>query len=140
MITQKEVIEMKRDFALPESDVEFLDSLGLPWETIKDSGQHWLIIHDYSIPPGYNVERADIALRLEGYPVTQIDMAYFFPFLNRIDNKQINNLTPLTINDKQWQQWSRHRTGKNPWRVGIDDISTHLIMFDDCLSSEFTKR
>ena len=131
---------MRRDFPLPESDVTFLDSLGLPWETLKDSGHHWLIIYGYPVPAGYNVEKADIAMRLEGYPVTQIDMAYFFPFLSRLDQKQINNLTPYPIAGKQWQQWSRHRTSNNPWRVGIDDISTHLMMFDDCLADEFKKR
>jgi len=90
------------------------------------------------LPDGYNVREASLALRLpEGYPDTQIDMAYFSPPLTRADGQPIANLTPLAIEGKNYQQWSRHRTGVNPWRAGEDDIASHLSLVDDWLRREF---
>ena len=130
---------MRRQFDLPEADVEFLDSMGLPWETLKESQQLWLIIHEYSIPDGYNILKASIALLLTGYPTSQIDMASFDPPLNRKDGITIPNLSPTPIDGKQFQQWSRHRTGQNPWLVGEDDIQAHLHMFNYLLAKELTR-
>ncbi len=80
------------------------------------------------------------ALRIEpNYPDTQIDMVYFSPSFTRADNKAIKAVTAQNFDGKIWQQWSRHRTGKNPWRPGVDDISTHLLLVDYWLKSELNK-
>ena len=44
---------MRRDFQLREADREYLERLGLAWETIRESGIDWLVIHDWPIPPGW---------------------------------------------------------------------------------------
>jgi hypothetical protein len=67
-------------------------------------------------------------------------MAYFSPALLRRDGKQINNLSSIQWQLSTFQQWSRHRTSANPWRPGIDDISTHLSLVDDFLRREFDIR
>ena len=129
---------LRREFALGETDREYLNSLGLPWETLKEGGSLWLLLRNWRIPPGYNVGSASLALRIpEGYPDTQIDMAYFHPALSRIDGHTINNMSTLTIERKEYQQWSRHRTGSNPWVKDQDDISSHLALVDDWLRREF---
>lgn len=64
-------------------------------------------------------------------------MVYFFPALQRSDGKAIGGLTPHTILGQQWQRWSRHYTPANPWRVGEDDLSTHLTLIDHWLRREF---
>lgn len=46
----------RRDFALQAVDVEYLDSLGLRWET--DSAGRWLIIYEFPVPPGYTSSRS----------------------------------------------------------------------------------
>ena len=104
---------MKRQFQLPESDVVFLDGLGLPWEAVNDAGMQWVIIHNYPVPAGYSVTDASVAIKIEsGYPRAQLDMAYFFPALSRSDGKAINAITFQPIDGKLFQRWSRHRSGE----------------------------
>lgn len=132
---------LRREFSLLEEDEEFLNSLGLPWEAAKLNNENWILVHGYPIPEGYNVSSAIIAIRMTGgYPISQLDMAYFFPALSRIDAQPINNLSLMPLDGKMFQQWSRHRTGANPWRVGIDNLSTHIPLADYWLLNEFIKR
>jgi Prokaryotic E2 family E/Multiubiquitin len=132
----------RRDFQLASHDVEYLDALGLPWETIRDpAGVLLLAISGWKLPAGYNVHTAQIALVIpQGYPDTQIDMAFFLPGLARSDGKAINNLSFVNWTFGRFQQWSRHRTPAHPWRSGIDDVSTHLSLVDDWLRREFDLR
>jgi hypothetical protein len=85
----------RRDFALGEADAEFLDAMKLQWATVKEpQGTLLLVIEGWKIPPGYNMSEATLALVVpQGYPDTQVDMAYFSPALTRRDGKAINNLT-----------------------------------------------
>jgi Prokaryotic E2 family E/Multiubiquitin len=130
----------RRHFRLPERDEEFLDKLGLRWEAVRDGAGGRLIIHDYPAPRGYNVDRVRLNLRIEpAYPDTQIDMAYFLPHLARTDGRAIRALANDVFDGATWQRWSRHRTQANPWRPGIDDVSTHLALVDSWLRREFAK-
>lgn len=118
---------MRREFELPEQDTDYLNSLGLRWETFRDAGLSWLLIYGYTVPPGYNVQNVDVAITIQpGYPVAPLDMAYFFPHLQLLNQRTIAAVTFKQINGKTFQRWSRHRTASNPWRPGIDDLSTHL--------------
>jgi hypothetical protein len=132
----------RRDFQLASHDIENLDNLGLPWETIRDpAGVLLLVISGWKLPAGYNVPTAQITLVIpQGYPDTQIDMAFFLPGLARADGKAINNLSFVNWTLGRFQQWSRHRTPAHPWRPGIDDVSTHLSLADDWLRREFDLR
>ncbi|QHT71839.1 hypothetical protein GXP67_01185 [Rhodocytophaga rosea] len=126
---------------MPEEDEDFLNKSGLSWETILEGSQKWLLVYNYPLPVGYNIDKADFALRIDAcYPSTQIDMIYFSPHLSRRDGKIINNLTTLPIDAKTWQQWSRHRTSENPWEPGVDNVSTHIELMLYCLKQEFNKR
>jgi hypothetical protein len=133
---------LRRDFKLAAEDAEYLDSLKLPWETVRElNGTLLLIIGGWSLPAGYNVPLAKLVLVIpQGYPDTQVDMAYFSPALSRRDGKQINNLSSIQWQVGTFQQWSRHRTDANPWRPGTDDFSTHLSLVDDFLRREFEIR
>ena len=132
---------MRRDFALPEQDVDFLEASQYKWETIRDGRGSWLIIYDYAVPAGYNVQKVNTALKIDqGYPVSQIDMVYFDPPLKLINGtRQPGALANQAIEGKSWQRWSRHRTGHNPWRPGLDDVSTHLQLVDYWLERELNK-
>jgi hypothetical protein len=132
---------MKRQFQLPEQDVIYLEGLGLSWEAVNDGGMQWVIIHNYPVPPGYNVKEVSVAVKIEsGYPRAQLDMAYFFPALSRLDGNPINAITVQAIDGKQYQRWSRHRTGQNPWREGVDDLSTHIALVSFWFEKEFIKQ
>jgi len=131
---------IRRQFILPESDREFLEPRGQTWETIIEAGSNWLLIHDFSVPTGYNIEKVSVALMISaGYPEAQIDMAYFFPQLVRLDGKPIKALVPQQIDGKTYQRWSRHRTAQNPWRPGEDDVSTHLALVEHWLEKELKR-
>ena len=128
---------MRREFRLPEADEAHLNARGLPWETVVVGGSRWLLVHDYLITTGYNHATASVALLIPpGYADTPIDMVYFFPHLALASGRGINALSPHTLDGKVWQRWSRHRTPANPWRPGIDDVSTHLMLVDDWLARE----
>ncbi|HWB01921.1 MAG TPA: E2/UBC family protein [Verrucomicrobiales bacterium] len=133
---------MRREFVLPEKDVRYLESLGLPWETVgcPQQGGGYILIHKFPVPYGYNVTATTVALRIEPlYPDVQIDMAYFHPGLSRLDGIGINQLAPQVIDACTFQRWSRHRTPQNPWRPGIDCIATHLGQVENWLEIELTR-
>jgi hypothetical protein len=132
---------MRRDFALPEQDNDFLEASGYNWDTLRDGHNNWVIIHNYPVPEGYNVTTVSVALKIDqGYPVSQIDMAYFFPKLSLRNGKVISaSQANQIIIDNHFQRWSRHRTGQNPWRPGLDDISTQLNLVNFWLERELTK-
>lgn len=132
---------MRRQFRLPPDDEVYLDSLGLPWETVIDAAMQWLVIHDHPLPAGYTVERAHVALSVPpGYPDVQIDMVYFSPALARSDGRPIGALADQQIEGRTWQRWSRHRTEQNPWRPGVDDVATHLLLVDHWLRRELSPK
>jgi hypothetical protein len=128
---------MRRQFQLSEEDEQGLAALGLEWETIVDGNTKWLLVHAYPIPEGYNYRQASVALRISpSYPDDQIDMVYFSPLLALTTGRAIRQLSPIMIDGKQYQQWSRHRTPQNPWRLGLDNISTHLLQVNNWLDRE----
>jgi hypothetical protein len=131
---------LAREFRLPQHDEAYLNGLGLPWETIRD-GDQWLLIHHWRAPQGYSAEQVTIALLIPPqYADTQIDMVYVHPPLARLDGKPIAALSPQPIHGDAFQRWSRHRTGANPWRPGVDDVASHLTLVDEWLRREFDGR
>lgn len=122
---------MRRHFALPEDDQDFIESLGRPWETIRDLGGQWLLIHDFPLPPGFNCNAASVAIAIPaGFPTAALDMAYFLPFLSRLDRVPIKQIqVTQMINQHPWQRWSRHYA----WRPGIDCLATHVAHIENWL-------
>jgi hypothetical protein len=128
---------MRRQFQLSEEDEQGLAALGLEWEAIIEGNTKWLIVQAYPIPEGFDHRQASAALRISpSYPDDQIDMVYFSPALALTSGRAIRQLTPLAIDGKQYQQWSRHRTAQNPWRPGLDNICTHLLQVNNWLDRE----
>ncbi|MDA3616682.1 multiubiquitin domain-containing protein [Polluticaenibacter yanchengensis] len=136
---QTEGRDLRKQFQLPEEDSEILNQLGYSWETISQ-GNYWIIIHDYPIPAGYNVLKADVALLIPpGYPATQIDMAYFYPALNKTNTSVgVRALSNQSLDGRIFQRWSRHRK-PNEWTPGVDNIATHLHLVDNWLEKELKK-
>ena len=131
---------MRRAFQLAEEDEECLAALGLKWEAIIENGTKWLVFPEYPIPEGYNHRVAAAALRIKpSYPDDDIDMVYFHPALALTSGKAIGQLSPLALDGKQYQQWSRHRTAANPWRPGLDNVCTHLLQVNNWLERELKK-
>jgi hypothetical protein len=128
----------RRQFDLPSFDLRYVEGTGLVWETIVENGARWLILYDRPICDGYKVATSIVGIRIApNYPETQLDMAYFSPPLARTDGRAVNSLTTISIDGKEFQQWSRHRSAENPWRPGEDDLSSHLALVDGWLEKEF---
>ncbi|MEO1985125.1 MAG: multiubiquitin domain-containing protein [Martelella sp.] len=127
-----------RAFDLLEKDVRFLDNLNIRWETIEDAGKRWLIIRGYEVPPGFDVQRIDLALMIpKNYPATQIDMFYCNPPAKRADGRPCDKTQKNeVIEGHSYQRWSRHRDGVSAWNPDIDCIETHLELVEECFGRE----
>jgi hypothetical protein len=131
---------MRRAFQLPAEDEESLAASGHVWETVSEGQAKWLMIPIFSLPVGYNYQEATVALRIPpSYPDDQIDMAFFSPALALKTGRGIANLSLTTIDERPFQQWSRHRTAANPWRPGLDSICTHLLLVNSWLIKELKR-
>jgi len=127
----------RRNVALLDQDRVFLESYGLPWETIVD-GSRWVLLHRFTLPLGASASEVTVAIRMEdGYPLAQLDMMYVFPAVVRLDGRPISqtNVTQQ-LDGKPFQRWSRHRTHDNPWVPGQDSLETHVYLVEDCFKSE----
>jgi hypothetical protein len=131
---------LRRQFVLLGEDEKFLEDYRLPWETVVD-GSQWVLIHDFPLPDGYNNSRVAAAIRMEtGYPASQLDMVYFYPPITRKDGKVIGATQSMqSIDGRNFQRWSRHRTTQNPWKVGRDNLGAHIILIEEWLEREFRK-
>lgn len=130
----------RRAFALPPLDIEYLETSRFDWETVE-SGGYWLIIYGFPLPQGYTQATVDVAIRIDpNYPDNAgLDMAFFCPSLCRADGRSIPSIAHQDILGRSWQMWSRHRTGANPWRIGEDDLQTHLDYMENWLMRELER-
>lgn len=139
-VTEGDGPPSRRQFTPLPADQKYLDSLGLRWEAVVENRIRALVIYSWPVPPGYNVIESDVHIRLnDGYPDTQIDMAYFSVALERSDKRAIGGLSMCSFDGRQWQQWSRHRTANSTWRIGEDDLSTHMPLVLHMLEAELLK-
>ena len=58
-----------------------------------------------------------------GYPAAALDMIYLHPPLQRSDGQAIPAVSTCLLDGTTYQQWSRHYTPANPWRIGFDDVT-----------------
>lgn len=127
----------RRDFELLPVDHVYLDNLGLPWETVIEGEQRWLVISDYPVPRGYQVDTVKLALLVPlPYPQAQIDMFHVFPALARNDGGAIPNLMQQVIGNVPFQTWSRHRGQVSTWNPRRDNVSTHLALVESAVAKE----
>jgi hypothetical protein len=139
-LDQTEGLGGRRQFSLPADDIAWLNGQGFQYELVLEGGVPRVIVYSLALPAGYTVDRADVNVRIDpGYPDTQIDMAYFYPALARKDGRPIGATAVDRFDGKVWQRWSRHRTPANPWRPGVDNLSTHFALIDHWLARELAK-
>lgn len=139
-VTEGEAPSARVQFPLLSTDKDYLDALGLRWEAVSEGSTKVVVIYSWPLPTGYNVSEADVHVKLNaGYPDSQIDMAYFAPALARADGRGIGGLSMCSFDGRQWQQWSRHRTSNSQWRIGEDDLGTHMSLVRDWLEAELRK-
>lgn len=140
-VTEGEALIARRHFELLAEDLEYLESLDLQWESVLDDvNTRRVVIHGLPVPVGYNVDKVSVFVYLPpNYPDVQIDMAYFLPKLNRKDGKSIGALSDAAADCQTWQRWSRHRKTSNQWRIGEDNLRTHIALVSSWLEQELAK-
>ena len=140
-VTEGEAATTRRQYELLAEDLEFLESLGLQWESVLDEANtRRVVIHGLPVPSGYNVDKVSVFVYLPpNYPDVQIDMAYFLPKLSRNDGKLINALSETAADGQTWQRWSRHRKTSSQWRIGEDNLCTHMALVSSWLEQELAK-
>ncbi|QGG77342.1 multiubiquitin domain-containing protein [Pseudomonas syringae] len=119
-------------------DVEYLNRLGLGWETcLGTDGQRYLLIHDYELPAGYNHRKVQLALQVPaGYPAEPLDSFYIHPHVMLTSGVAIPNLClSAQIDGLAFQGWSRHRT-VTPWNPQADNVISQMALVEDCLYKE----
>lgn len=129
------------EFTLLDQDVAYLNHLGLNWETRLVGTRRWLIIHNHSLPSGYNCEQVDLAIEIPtAYPDAMLDMFFVHPVLTLAVGGNI----PQTecrenILGKVYQRWSRHLNGVTRWNPLTDSVITHLAVVEESLLREVVK-
>lgn len=140
-VTEGEAATVRRQYELLAEDLEFLEALGLQWESVLDEpNTRRVVIHGLPVPIGYNVDKVSVFIYLPpNYPDVQIDMAYFLPKLSRKDGKPMGALSDAAADRQTWQRWSRHRKTSNQWRIGEDNLRTHMALVISWLEQELVK-
>lgn len=134
-------MDCRRLFSLSEDDVQYLDANHPTWEAIVGSPGRVLLLHQFSIPQGFTVTSASVAILVPAsYPIQGLDMAYFYPDIVRTDGARIPQTeSKMTIDGKEFQRWSRHYT-ITKWRPDVDSIATHVMAIKDWLARELERR
>jgi hypothetical protein len=132
---------LRRSFILPEEDTDALEAAGVSWEAVTDDPNKWLIIHLPKLPDVFLARETSVAIQIPAsYPAGALDMAYFYPALQRLDGKSIAaTQVNIQIEGAQWQRWSRHYTQANPWKPGEYNIYTHFLLSQSWLEKEAQK-
>ncbi|WP_414924343.1 multiubiquitin domain-containing protein [Pseudomonas sp. IT-P291] len=136
-INNGEVLQsIRRDFPILAKDEAYLDSLGVPWETI-DEGRRWLLINSYPLPSGYDQSSCRLAIEVpQNYPVTEIDMFYCSPPLMLASQRPIPQTEHRElISGCSFQRWSRHRS-PGDWSPVRDSILSHMGLVDESVARE----
>lgn len=115
--------------ALPQPDIEFLDTRALPYFVAEEANMTCVVLPQHALPTGCNVTHADLLIRLSpGFPDIPPDMWWFSPPVSRDDGRPIPATEVMEHHlGRSWQRWSRHLT-PGQWRSGTDDLQTYLAM------------
>jgi len=127
----------ERAFALLTVDEAHLDRLGLRWETVNEGQRRFLLIHNYAIMAGYNVDRVVLALEIPpDYPGAAIYGLFTYPPLKLTSGRQIPNPRPDSeIRGQIYSGWSRYRVPIQ-WNADVDNVVTQLALVELALAKE----
>ncbi len=128
-------------FDLPAEDQDYANRLSDKLERVLDRGRRWVLLHEFPVPEGYNLDKVTAAIMLPvGYPQSAPDMVYIYPPLSLSSGMKIHAAEATeTIQGKAYQRWSRHFLPQEPWRPGIDSLETYALMIRGWLEREVTR-
>lgn len=129
---------LHREFCLLEKDEIFLKHRDQKWETVTEASRSWLVLRSFPVPKGYNHNLVDIAVDIPPtYPAAQIDMFYCHPHLTLENGTQpLQTEARVSLEQKEYQQWSRHLNGATRWNPTTDSVISHIALIEEALLRE----
>jgi Prokaryotic E2 family E len=114
---------------LPLGDAKYLSDRNVTHLVVPEANMTCILLRDFSLPPGYNLTRSDLLLRLSpGYPDVAPDMWWFDPPIRRADGQPIPATEVMELHlGRNWQRWSRHLSS-GQWRSGVDGVESFLAL------------
>lgn len=114
---------------LPDADLAYLQERGMAYSVATESNMTCVVIPGWQLPIGFNVESADLLIRLNpGYPDIQPDMWWFAPALHLANGTKLR-ATEVTESylGRSWQRWSRHLQ-QGQWQSGVDGLESYVAL------------
>ncbi len=130
---------LRRDFDLPEEDIQFLDGLNLEWEAVQEGRSRAVILHGFLMPKPFQPTEVSLKIKMphEYSTGAALDMFFTDALITRTDGNAIKALTESAVfNGKKWWQWSRHYPDNTKWRPGTDNLGTHISFIQHVLDEE----
>ena len=131
--------DLRRDFSLPDEDIQFLDGLTLPWEAIQEGGSRAVVLRGFLLPTTFRPEQVDLKIKIPADYTSgaALDMFFTSQHVTRTDGVEIKALTQSNHFAGQiWWQWSRHYPRNTPWRPGTNNLGTHISYVQHILDQE----
>jgi len=131
--------DLRKDFYLPEEDIQYLDGLGKKWEVIQEGNARAVVLYSFFMPQPFQPEKVNLKIKMpQDYSSgAALDMFFTDAPITRTDGKGIERLTESAIFDgKKWWQWSRHYPQGTRWRPGINTLATHISYVHHILDKE----
>lgn len=131
--------DCRRDFYLPEEDIQFLDNLGLDWEAIQDGNARGVVLYDFPMPEPFRPDKLNMKINLPQDYISgaALDMFFTDEHVTRADGKNIERLTESNgFDNRKWWQWSRHYPKNAKWRPQINTLATHISYVQHILAQE----
>lgn len=127
-----------RQFRLLPADEAFLDGAYPGWQAVIENARQWILLPGYKLPTGYTQSLVNLAIEVPPtYPMAQLDMFYLCPAGVLVTGVAIPATEACeSVQGKQYQRWSRHRSGRSVWRPGVDNVMTHLALVESALLKE----
>ena len=135
--------ESRRDFHLPEEDIQYLDGLGLEWEAIQEGNTRGVVLYGFHMPQPFQPERLNLKIMMsQDYTSgAALDMFFTDAQVTRSDGKEIDRLTESHhFNSRKWWQWSRHYPQNATWRPGVNTLATHISYIQHILDEEARRK
>lgn len=130
---------LRREFLLPEEDIQFLNGLGIEWEAIQDGNTRGVILCGFQMPQPFQPRKLNLKIKVpQDYTSgAALDMFFTDEHVTRSDGKSIERLTESNhFDNRKWWQWSRHYPKNTKWRPGINTLSTHISYIQHILNEE----
>lgn len=118
-----------RTSGLPEADRDFLIARRIACDITVDGGMTNVLLFAWALPPGLNIDSADLLIRLPGgYPDVAPDMWWFDPPVLGRDGRSFPGTDAQETHvGRVWQRWSRHfQAGQ--WQSGADGLESYLAL------------